>query len=146
MSLQTDTRIKTAFLALILLQALHSVEEYLFRFYEVFPPARLLNAAIPDIARPGFITFNILLVGFGLFCFFSWVQPAKSQARVAIWCWIAIESYNAIAHVVWAVAARGYNPGLATATVMFPLVAYLLHLARLTERSAAQLKIRTETN
>jgi len=38
-----DRRIKIAFLALVLTQIAHSVEEYAFRFYTVFPPARLLN-------------------------------------------------------------------------------------------------------
>lgn len=35
--------IKSTFLALILAQACHSVEEYVFRLYDVFPPARFVS-------------------------------------------------------------------------------------------------------
>ena len=65
-----DPRIRSTFLALVLTQIAHSVEEYIFRFYEVSPPARLLDELVPGLTRPGFIIFNALLALFGLCCFF----------------------------------------------------------------------------
>ena len=119
---------KFAFLALVLLQALHSVEEYAFKFYEVFPPAKLLNETLPGIARPGFIVFNMALVLFGLWCFFCRIEPGAASARRWAWVWVAIELYNGLGHPIWAVIVRGYNPGLATSPVLL-VVAIFLALA-----------------
>ncbi len=120
-----NQKCKSAFLGLVLLQALHSVEEYAFKFYEVFPPAQLLDDIFPGIARPGFILFNAALVLFGLWCFFRRVAPGAATARRWAWVWVAIELYNGIAHPVWAGLVQGYNPGLATAPPLFVVAAYL---------------------
>ena len=122
-----NNQLKRAFLVLIVLQVAHSIEEYVFKFYEVFTPARLLNDLLPGYSRPGFIALNVFLVCLGLFCYAYWVRPAKTQARVAIWFWIVIESYNAIAHTVWVIAGAGYNPGLISAILFFPLAGYLAY-------------------
>ena len=82
---------------------------------------------LPGYSRPGFIALNVFLVCLGLFCYAYWVRPAKTQARVAIWFWIVIESYNAIAHTVWVIAGAGYNPGLISAILFFPLAGYLAY-------------------
>ncbi len=120
-----DQKCKFAFLGLVLLQAVHSIEEYVFEFYEVFPPARFLDGISPGIAQPGFIVLNVALVAFGLWCFFGRVGPGAINAHRWAWVWVAIELYNGIAHPVWAVAVRGYNPGLATAPLLFAVAAYL---------------------
>ena len=118
---------RSAFLGLVLLQAVHSVEEYTFGFFDVFPPARLLDDIWPGIARPGFVVFNTALVLFGLWCFFRRVGPGAATARSWAWLWVAIELYNGVAHPIWAVAIRDYNPGLASAPL---LLALAVHLAR----------------
>jgi hypothetical protein len=118
-------KLRSAFLALVLVQAVHSIEEYAFKFYEVFPPARWLDGRIPGIARPGFIIFNIVLVGFGFACFAHWVRPARRGVCGVVWLWIAIEAYNGLAHVAWATIIGGYNPGLITAPVLLGLAAYM---------------------
>jgi len=118
-------KVKVAFLALIFLQALHSLEEYAFGFFEVFPPARLLNEIWPGVAQPGFIAFNVLLVAFGLWCFFWRVQPGAHTARRWAWLWVVIEAYNGIGHPIWAAAIHGYNPGLASAPFLLGLSLYL---------------------
>lgn len=120
-----NQKCKSAFLGLVLLQALHSVEEYAFKFYEVFPPAQLLDDILPGIARPGFIVFNTALVLFGLWCFFRRVGPGAATARRWAWVWVAIELYNGIGHPVWGVVVWGYNPGLATAPLLFAVAANL---------------------
>jgi hypothetical protein len=127
-----DRRISAAFLALVAVQALHSIEEYSFGFYEVFPPARLIHALVPGLPRPGFIVFNTLLVLFGLWCAFSNVIPATGSARDWVWIWVAIELFNGLAHPIWAVAIGGYNPGLATSPALLGLAIYLFHRLRTT--------------
>ena len=59
---------RTAFLALVAVQALHSIEEYATRLYDRFAPARFVTGLISDDRRVGFILFNVALVGFGLWC------------------------------------------------------------------------------
>ena len=120
-----NQKCKRAFLGLVVLQALHAVEEYAFRFFEVFPPARLLESLWPGVARPGFIVFNTLLVLFGLWCFFRRVGPGAATARAWAWLWVAIEIYNGVGHPVWAIVVWGYNPGLASAPLLLALAIYL---------------------
>jgi hypothetical protein len=125
-----NDKIRMAFLALVLLQALHSVEELLYRFYEVFPPMALLYRNAPSFARPAFIVSNLLLAAAGLVCWRRWVWPGGRWTRRVVWVWAGGEALNVIAHCVWAVAARGYNPGLVTGLGFVPVVAYLIHLLR----------------
>ena len=132
-----DRGIRVTFLALLLTQIAHSIEEYVFRFYEVFPPARLLNELVPGLTRPGFIIFNTILALFGLWCFFSSVRPGTRSARDWVWIWVVIELFNGLAHPVWATATRGYVPGLATSPILFALAAYLFHRLRATPETSA---------
>ena len=127
-----DFRIRVAFLALVVTQIAHSAEEYVFHFYEVFPPARFLDDLVPGFTHPGFMIFNTLLALFGLWCFFANVRPGTRSARDWVWVWVVIELFNGLAHPVWAVATRGYVPGLATSPLLFGLAAYLFHRLRAT--------------
>ncbi|MFQ5529083.1 MAG: hypothetical protein ACE5FP_01915 [Gemmatimonadota bacterium] len=45
-------RVRSAFLALIIVQTFHSAEEYVFRLYDVFPPARASGRSIGRQAVP----------------------------------------------------------------------------------------------
>lgn len=128
---------KTAFLALVLLQALHSAEEYAFRFFEVFPPAQRLNELLPGIAHPGFIAFNTLLLLFGLWCFFRRVRSEARSARSWAWLWVVIEVYNGVAHIIWAGAVHRYNPGLVSAPFLLVLALYLALQLHISARSVA---------
>ncbi|MFN2415611.1 MAG: HXXEE domain-containing protein [Pyrinomonadaceae bacterium] len=119
-----------AFLVLILLQVLHSVEEFTFKFYEVFPPMALLYRGAPRLAGPAFIISNSLLITVGLVCFFHWVAPGRPGARVVIWLWVGAEVLNAMAHSVWAIMVGGYNPGLVTSLGFVPVAAYMIYLLR----------------
>ena len=129
-------KIRLAFLSLILLQAIHSAEEFIFRFYEKFPPMKLLYQDAPHLAKPAFLISNALLFCAGLMCLYYWVWPARKGARTIIWVWLIIESFNVIAHSVWAVLIRGYNPGLATATLFVPVLIYLSYCMRRVPREA----------
>lgn len=124
-------RISTVFLALVLVQIAHSVEEYVFRFYELFPPAKFINGLLPGFAHSAFILLNTFFAAFGLWCFFRDVRPGTQFARDWIWVWVVVELFNGVAHPLWAVAARGYVPGLATSPFLFVLAGYLLRRLRM---------------
>src|SRR5258708_37283066 len=121
-SWKMTSKIPTVFLLLVILQAIHSVEEFIFRFYERFPPMRFLYQNAPHLAKPAFVISNALLVSIGLVCFYYWVQPARKGATVVVWIWIIIESLNVFAHLVWAALIGGYNPGLVTGVLFVPVL------------------------
>lgn len=115
---------------MVLLQAAHSVEEYVFKLYERFPPMQFIYAQAPELARPAFIAFNLLLFLFGMICFFYWVRPGRKGAKIIVWIWIAIQIVTIAAHLVWAILIGGYNPGLVTVLLFIPVVIYLIYWLR----------------
>ena len=115
---------------LVLAQAAHSVEEYVGKLYEVFPPARAVSAAISDDLERGFVIFNVLLVAFGVACYLGPVRRGWSIAPLVVWVWIVIELVNGIGHPVWTIAAGRYTPGVITAVIILP-IAMLLAIASL---------------
>src|SRR5215213_6684186 len=120
-------RLKSAFLALVSVQALHSAEEYAFRLYEVFPPARLVSGMISSDLRRGFIIFNAALVVFGFWCYLFPVRRNWPSAAAFAWLWVAIELLNGIGHPAWSIIQRGYTPGVVTALVLLPLALLVAH-------------------
>ena len=120
-----NNKIRAAFLILILLQALHSTEEFTFKFYDVFPPMVRLYRDAPQLAKPAFVVFNVLLLLTGLICLFVWVWPGRRGARTVVWIWVGGETFNALAHSAWAILAGRYNPGLLTGIGFVPVVLYI---------------------
>jgi hypothetical protein len=103
-----DLRSRGAFLALIVAQAAHSIEEYVFRLFDVFAPARFISGLLSsDLAR-GFAIANIALVLFG------------------VWCYVARVLGNGIGHSAFALARGGYFPGVATAPFLLGISVYLI--------------------
>jgi hypothetical protein len=131
-------RFQATFLALVLAQAAHSMEEYLGRLWESFPPARFVTGLISsDLAR-GFVVINVSLVAFGLWCFFGPVRRGWPSAVSLARAWIAVEVFNGIGHAVWTLRQGGYTPGAATAPVLFVLAVYLaVQVRRISGRSSA---------
>jgi hypothetical protein len=125
---------RTVFLALVCVQALHSAEEYAFRLYDVFPPARLVSGLISADRPRGFLIFNVALVAFGFGCYLFPVRRGWPSAAAFAWLWVGIELVNGIGHPAWSIARRGYTPGVATALVLLPLA--LLLARRLASRHA----------
>src|SRR4029077_7137081 len=106
-------------------EAAHSVEEYIGRLHEVFPPPRFVSGLVsPDLQR-GFVTLNIGLVTCGLWCFIWPVGGQWSWAIPLVWFWIVIEVVNGIGHQLWTVTQLGYTPGVATAPILLFLALYL---------------------
>ena len=129
------TRTRTAFLLLVLAQAIHSVEEYLFRLYDVLAPARFVSGLIGLDRATGFIVANVGIFVFGLWCYLRRIAPGHPAARAYAWGWAAIEILNAFAHAALALAAGGYFSGLATAPLL--LIAGVLLATRLTQNMAS---------
>lgn len=109
---------RIAFLALILAQAGHSIEEYFNRLYDVLAPARLVSSLFSNDLRVGFVIFNVLLVVFGFWCFFWPVLRGARSATGLAWFWVVLEFLNGCAHMTWAAAAGAYRPRLVTAPVL----------------------------
>jgi hypothetical protein len=119
------TRFQLSFLALVATQAAHSIEEYVGRLYDVFPPARFVSSLISQDRARGFVIFNVALVTLGLWCFF-W--PVRKQWLVAIplaWFWVVIELINGVGHPLWTFTELRYTPGVASAPVLLLLALYL---------------------
>lgn len=126
----------TAFGALVLAQAAHSVEEYLGRLWETFPPARLLTGLVSEDLRLGFLVINVSFVAFGIWC---WAWPVRRRWRSAVglaWLWVGIELVNGVGHPLWSLAEGGYTPGVATAPLLFVLALYLAARLRAADRAA----------
>jgi hypothetical protein len=127
------TRFQLSFLALVATQSAHSVEEYVGRLYEVFPPARLVSGLVSSDLERGFVIFNVALVTFGLWCFVGPVRGQWPSAIPLVWFWVVIELINGIGHPIWTFAAGRYTPGVATAPFLLFLALYLawqLHAGR----------------
>ena len=128
-------RMQAAFGALVLAQAAHSVEEYLGRLWETFPPARFLTGLVSEDLRFGFLVINVSFVAFGLWC---WAWPVRRQWGSAVglaWLWVVIELVNGIGHPLWSLSEGGYTPGVATAPLLFVLALYLASRLRSADRA-----------
>jgi hypothetical protein len=119
------TRFKLAFGALILAQAAHSVEEYIGRLWESFPPARFLTGLISQDREWSFVALNILLMTFGLWCLLWPVRRGWPSAVYLGWAWVILEAINGIVHPLWTLREEGYTPGVATAPLLLALAVYL---------------------
>jgi hypothetical protein len=121
---------KTLFLWLVVAQACHSVEEYAYRLYDVFPPARLLVSLFSSEPRRGFIIFNVAFVLFGFGCYVCPVRRRWPSAIPLMWVWAVIETVNGIVHPAFSIAVGGYTPGLITSLALLPLAVLLSHRLR----------------
>lgn len=110
---------------MILAQAAHSVEECRYRLYEVWPPARWVAGLFSRDLALGFAIGNVLLVLFGLWCYFMRVRPDRASARAWAWFWTVLEGANGTGHLLLAAVNAGYFPGAATAPLLLGLSAWL---------------------
>jgi Protein of unknown function with HXXEE motif len=128
-------RIERTFLALVIAQAAHSVEEYQGRLYDVFPPARLVSGACSADRERAFVALNVAIVAFGVWCFVWPMRGRWPSAVVLAWAWVVIEVVNGIVHPTWSVMRGGYTPGVATAPALLVLALALAYqLARLADQ------------
>lgn len=119
------SRIKVAFSALVFTQIAHSVEEYIGRLWESFPPARFLTGMISSDRELGFLVINCVLVAFGLWCLLFPVRREWPSAAGFLWFWIALEIINGVGHPAWTLRQSGYTPGILTAPILLVVAVYL---------------------
>jgi hypothetical protein len=125
-AMKTITKeIRSAFLALVIVQAAHFLEEYHFRLYEVFAPARLVSGLISTDLRTGFIIFNSAFLAFGFWCYAVPVSKGWAAAIPLIWVWIVVEVLNGAGHPLISILEHQYTPGTATAPVLLIIAIYL---------------------
>jgi hypothetical protein len=115
------SRVQRGFLGLIVAQTAHSLEEYTFRLYDTFPPARFLSSLVSADRARGFLAINVALVAFGFWCALGPVRRRAPSAAGLMWTWVAIELANGIGHPLWSIAQGGYTPGVATAPLLLVL-------------------------
>lgn len=133
-----DHRTQIAFLVLVVAQSAHSLEEYTFALYEVFPPARFVSSLVSADLATGFVVLNSAFVSFGIWCYALPVRAGWPSARALAWVWIAIALLNGVTHPVMALRTGGYFPGVGTAPVLLAVAIVLAVLLRSrTSRSAA---------
>ena len=129
------SRLHRTFGALIAVQALHSIEEYSGRLYDIFPPARFMCGLVSRDLRRGFIIINVLFVGVRrLVLLLAALRNRWTVAPVLAWGWAAIEAANGIGHPLWSLWQRAYQPGVATAPLLLVLalsLGYQLRLRRM---------------
>jgi Protein of unknown function with HXXEE motif len=114
-------RSKLLFLLLLIVQAAHSVEEYVTRLFDVFAPARFIGGLMSDDLAFGFAIANIVLIAIFAWCYVVAVRAGGRAGRFVAIIWVAIELVNGVGHTTLSVLNRGYFSGAVTA--VFLLVA-----------------------
>lgn len=103
------------FLGLAISQAAHSIEEFYFRLFDVFAPARYLSGLINENLALGFAVVNALIVALAFWTYFFRVRSAAGSATAWIWGWLLVELGNGTGHIFFAADAGAYFPGILTA-------------------------------
>ena len=127
-----DSRSRATFGLLIAVQAAHSVEEYAFRLFDVFAPARFVSGLFSSNLATGFAIVNIGIILVGFWCYLARVRNAHAGDRSYAWFWTCLEFGNGVGHVVFAGVRGGYFPGVLTAPLLIGASSYLA--ARLARR------------
>ena len=112
------------FLLLVILQAMHSIEEYTGKLWDNFPPATFLTGLISNDLETGFLITNIGIFAVGMACWFLIVHRRSPLSQRIIWIWIIIELINGLVHPAWSLMQQSYTPGVITAP--FLLITALL--------------------
>jgi len=119
------SRIDATFGGLVLAQAAHSIEEYLGRLWESFPPARFLTGLFSSDRELAFLVINVALVAFGVWCLVWPVRRRWPSAVGLMWVWVVIETINGVGHPLWSLRQGGYTPGVLTAPILLVVALYL---------------------
>jgi hypothetical protein len=115
------------FLGLALTQAAHSIEEFYFRLYDVLAFTRWFVGLISSNLAFGFAVGNTLVVAFMFWTYFRRVRLAAVSATVWLWGWSFLELANGTGHILLAVGAGGYFPGLYTAPFLLLISLALMY-------------------
>ena len=125
-----DNKTKITFLILVLLQGLHSVEEYVGKLWGVFPPAKYLTNLFSENNETGFLIANVGIFILGISCWLLLYSKFESSIRIVIWIFIVIEIINGIGHPVWSIYQKSYTPGVISAPFLLVTALYLARQLR----------------
>ena len=106
------------FLALIVLQGFHSIEEYIGKLWENFPPATFLCGLVSENLETGFLIINYGMFIFGILAWFFIIRKDRIGSSFFLWFWIFIEIVNGIGHPLWSLIQKEYTPGVLTSPVL----------------------------
>jgi hypothetical protein len=123
-------RCRLAFVALVAVQVLHSIEEYSTHLYERLASARFVSGLVSDDLALGFAVINS---GFILLCaaaYWGPVQRGATAARGIAWFLAWLEIANGVAHLALAASVRDYFPGALTAPLLIAAASVLAMLLR----------------
>ena len=120
-----NARGRIAFALVVVAQAAHSIEECVFRLFDVFAPARWVSGLFTSNHALGFAMANACLVLFGVWCYWARVRTSQPSARGFAWLWVCVELGNGISHVFFALLRGEYFPGVATAPLLIAASCYL---------------------
>ena len=120
-----DSRSRDIFALLILAQAAHSVEEYVYRLFDVFAPARFVSGLFSSNTALGFALANVGIVLFGAWCYLARVRPSHPSGHRYAWFWACLELANGTGHVILSIDRGGYFPGVGTAPLLIVASSYL---------------------
>lgn len=120
-----ERRTQRLFFALIVTQVAHSVEEYVFRLYEVLAPARIISGLVSRNLAVGFASVNAALILFGFWCYFARVRKGRPSGTGWAWFWTILEATNGAGHLLLAAGRGGYFPGAATAPLLLSCAGWL---------------------
>jgi uncharacterized protein with HXXEE motif len=130
-----DSKGRIAFALLILVQAAHSVEECVFRLFDVFAPARWVSGLVSADLAFGFGLANACIVLFGIWCYWARVRPSHPRARVYAWLWALVELGNGLSHIFFTLLRGEYFPGVGTAPLLLATSCYMTYkLLRVTKQ------------
>jgi hypothetical protein len=118
-------RATTLFALLIAVQGAHSIEEYAFRLYDVFAPARFVSGVVSDNRAIGFALLNVAIMTLGVWCFVARVRPGHRSAAAWVWFWVLLEAGNGTGHLLFATITGGYVPGASTAPFLLVTAVWL---------------------
>ena len=127
-------RLESTFGVLVLAQAAHSIEEYVGRLWESFPPARFVTGIIPSDRGLAFLILNVAIVGFGVWCLLLPVRRRWPSAVGLMWAWAVVEAINGVGHPLWSLRQGGYTPGVITAPILLVVALYLVEKLRERQR------------
>lgn len=121
-----NTTIKRTFLLLVIIQTLHSAEEYAFGLWEFLAPARYLSGLVSDDLSIGFAVINAAIILAIFLSYLISVRRGGEHSRQLVGFWAVLEILNGVGHLWFAFSESAYFPGLYTAPFVIALGAVLL--------------------
>jgi uncharacterized protein with HXXEE motif len=117
--------VRTNFLLITLAQGVHSIEEYMGKLWENFPPAKFISGLVSSDLKTGFIIIDISLF---VLLMSIWFASRYFSTGAIMLFWSVMELINSIGHFVWSIMQASYEPGLLTAPVLFFLAIRMIIL------------------